>query len=214
METKRKPKIYVVEGQNGSGKETTCKLLRDRLELQGLKVAVIDYPQYGKKSAKMVEMYLNKELTNDVRDIPPYLSGLFYAVDRGLDYHLYIKHELDRVDVIIFDRYSSANILYQTGLIEDKEEKLEYARFMLELEHNRVGIPVPDKVFLLTLPNDLRKTSDGDLHEADAEFEQEVFDNQRFIANEFGWIIVNCYESGVRLTPCEVIDKIEKEIRK
>jgi len=71
-------KLVVLEGIDGSGKGTQAKLLRERLAREGFETEAISFPQYGKKSAGLIEEYLN----GTYEDVNPYAASLFYAVDR------------------------------------------------------------------------------------------------------------------------------------
>jgi len=52
-------KFIVFEGLDGSGKSTQTKLMVKRLKQEGYNSVAYDFPQYGKKSAGLVEEYLN-----------------------------------------------------------------------------------------------------------------------------------------------------------
>lgn len=56
---KKKGLFIVLDGTDGSGKATQTKLLAKKLRREGYKVEKIDFPQYGRKSAALVEEYLN-----------------------------------------------------------------------------------------------------------------------------------------------------------
>ncbi len=51
----KKGKLIVIEGTDGSGKATQSELLAKRLHKDGYSVELIDFPQYGKPSAAMVD---------------------------------------------------------------------------------------------------------------------------------------------------------------
>ena len=54
-----KGKFIVIDGTDGSGKGTQANLLVEKLKEQGYDVEIADFPQYGDKSAALVEEYLN-----------------------------------------------------------------------------------------------------------------------------------------------------------
>ena len=70
--------MIVIEWIDGTGKETQTNLLIKRIKEKGGKTAKTDFPQYGKKSAKMVEYYLNGKF-GKAEEVSPYLSSFFYA---------------------------------------------------------------------------------------------------------------------------------------
>jgi len=51
----QKGKFIVIDGTDGSGKATQAEILVARLTSMNLPVAMIDFPQYGHKSAGLVE---------------------------------------------------------------------------------------------------------------------------------------------------------------
>ena len=71
----------MVEGTDGSGKGTQTQLLFDRLKQEGYNVEQISFPQYGERSATMVEDYLNGKF-GTADEVGPYRASIFYAVDR------------------------------------------------------------------------------------------------------------------------------------
>ena len=60
----RKGKLIVLEGLDGSGKETQSKLLVDRLNKEGYKAIRVSFPNYGQPQCSMVEEYLKGNYTN------------------------------------------------------------------------------------------------------------------------------------------------------
>ena len=172
-------KFFVIDGTDGSGKTVQCKLLIERLEKEGYKVKSADFPQYGQKSAGLVEEYLNGKYGQ----VNPYASSIFYAVDR-FDASFKIRQWLEEGYVVVCNRYVTANAGHQGGKITDPQERKKYFDWLLNLEHSMFGIPKPDINIILHVPaetsqllvdkkdSSVRKYVDGkkrDLHEADME---------------------------------------------
>ena len=57
----KKGKFIVIDGTDGSGKATQTDLLVMKIRKSGRRVKIFDFPQYGTKSAGLVEEYLNGE---------------------------------------------------------------------------------------------------------------------------------------------------------
>ena len=147
MQTKVAGKFFVIDGTDGSGKTVQCKLLIERLEKEGYKVKSVDFPQYGQKSAGLVEEYLNGKYGQ----VNPYASSIFYAVDR-FDASFKIRQWLDEGYVLVCNRYVTANAGHQGGKIHDPVERKKYFDWLLEMEYGTFGIPKPDLNIILHVP--------------------------------------------------------------
>ncbi len=77
----KKGAFIVLDGTDGSGKATQTKLLLKKLRGAGHKAELIDFPQYGKKSAGLIEEYLNGRYGKP-ESVGPYRASIFYACDR------------------------------------------------------------------------------------------------------------------------------------
>src|SRR6266403_2732213 len=145
---KPRGKFIVIDGTDGSGKTTQFKLLQDTLQAEGYEVETTDFPQYGKKSAGLVEEYLNGKYGNEVN---PYASSIFYAVDR-FDASKQMQEWLDQGKIILSNRYVLASAGHQGGKIEDKDERVKFFRWLNNLEYKIFGIPQPDLNIILHVP--------------------------------------------------------------
>lgn len=99
--------FLVLEGIDGSGKETQVKLLADKLKKLGHNVEMLDFPDYETEQGKKIGQFLNHEieLTNEE------LARL-YAEDRKL--HMpKLKAWLNEGKIVIADRYAYSNLAYQ-----------------------------------------------------------------------------------------------------
>lgn len=203
--------LIVIEGLDGSGKKTQVKLLIDRLRDEGYDVYHLDYPNYESKSSELVKMYLQGEISKDANDINPYLSSLFYASDRGISYiKEWKKDYMNKDTIFIADRYTTSNMLYQAAKIKNKEEKDKYLDWLWDLEFNKIGLPVPDKVIFLDVNNDITKelTEDRpnkidngegkDIHEMDLELQKDSYENAKYLVDKYGWVVVNCVDGDMK----------------
>ncbi len=138
-----KGKFIVLEGIDGSGKATQAKLLIKYFKKRGNKVKEIDFPQYGQKSAGLIEEYL----TGKYGKIDAYKASVFYAVDR-YDASFKIKKWLKEGNIIIADRYISSNAGHQGGKL-DKKERQKYFKWLYDLEYGIFEIPRPDLTIIL-----------------------------------------------------------------
>ncbi len=148
-------KFIVFEGLDGSGKSTQGKLLIEYLKREGYKVAKIDFPQYGKKSAGLVEEYLRGEYGTS-KEVGPYRASIFYACDR-YDASFKIRKWLREGRVVISDRYIASNIGHQGGKIKSKKERKKFIEWLYNLEYNIFGIPKPDIILVLKTSASLAK---------------------------------------------------------
>ena len=222
---KAKGKLIVIDGVDGSGKGTQTKMLADTLKAEGYVFELTDFPQYGQKSAGLVEEYLNGKYGQ----VDPYKSSVFYAVDR-FDASFKIRQWLDEGKIVISNRYVTASAGHQGGKIPNQAERIKYFKWLDNLEYNIFGIPKPDLNILLHVPakvaqklvdrksKDLRKYAAGkkrDLHEKDLkhlENAEKVFiEISRLFPNTK---MVECVERGVLLNPQQVHNKVWNLVRR
>jgi|SRR3989344_827151 len=234
----KKGKFFVIEGVDGSGKATQTKLLVGALEKSGYDVVKLDFPQYGQKSAGMVENYLTG-IYGKSEEVGPYRGSIFYAMDR-YDAGFKIKKWLDEGRVVIADRYVASNIGHQGGkIVKNKKEWAKYIDWLHDLEYNIFNIPKPDYTFVLKISPELsmqmsNKITDKekqkkrvtylgshkkqDIHEADKNHLENSLKSYVAISKKYPkyYKIIECEEKG-KFLPIEVIHKkvlelVEKKI--
>lgn len=219
-----KGKLFVIEGTDGSGKGTQTKLLVKKLEHLGYDVATQDFPRYGKKSAGLVEEYLNGRYGTAV-EVGPYRASIFYACDRyaaSFD----IKEWLDEGKIVILNRYVSSNMGHQACKIEDETERAKYLQWLDELEFGLFGIPRPTTVFFLYVPAEIGQqlvekkglrqyiegTQSKDIHEADLTHLKAAEATYKSIAKEYGWKQIDCVVDGKLRSIEEIHEAILQEV--
>lgn len=217
--------FIVIDGIDGSGKGTQVEILRKHFEELGKKVKILDYPRYGHTSSFMVQKYLNGEYG---KTLSPKLASIFYAIDR-YDSSFDIKKDLENYDYIISNRYVSANMIHQTGKIENDVEAKEFLDWLYDLEYNIFWIPKPDKVIFLNVTPEvsqklvLKKAEreylkDGkkmDLHEEDINHLQNAWEKAMKVVEIYDdWVKIDCIENGEILPIDAITQKILVEIEK
>ena len=75
-------KLFVIDGTDGSGKQTQSSLLKERLQKDGIDFKSISFPNYDSPSAALVKMYLEGKSGENQKDVSPYIASTFYAADR------------------------------------------------------------------------------------------------------------------------------------
>ncbi len=222
----RAGRFIVIDGSDGTGKATQMKLLVDNLKLDGYQVEVTDFPQYGQKSAGMVEEYLNGKYGQ----VGPYAASTFYAIDR-FDASFKLRQWLSEGKVVVSNRYVTASAGHQGGKVADRAERIKFFRWLDQLEYGTFGIPKPDLNVILHVPAEtaqrlVDRKSEGDrayvsgkkrdLHEADLNHLKRAEEVFHEIAELFpNTKLVECVEEGGRLlSPTEVQQKVWQLVRR
>lgn len=146
----QKGKLIVIEGPDGSGKTEQWKLLAQRLKKEGRNVELVDFPQYSKISAGLINNYL-RGIYGKPDDVSPYAASLFYAVDR-YDLAFKMREWLGEGKVILANRYVASNGGHQGGKIQNQHERRKFLGWLYQTEYQILGIPKPDLNVFLDLP--------------------------------------------------------------
>ena len=147
-------KLIVFEGTDGSGKSTQSKMMAQRLEQEGVKFRIIDFPRYGNPFAEPARLYLQGVLGDKPGDVGAYPASVLYAVDRYASYKEDWGKAYESGEVILANRYTTSNAVHQASKLPDGE-RLPYLDWLYDLEYGKLGLPKPDLVIYLDLPNQL-----------------------------------------------------------
>ncbi|MFQ5620604.1 MAG: dTMP kinase [Candidatus Nanoarchaeia archaeon] len=217
-----KGKFIVICGTDGSGKGTQVKLLAERLQNEGHKVKVTDFPRYGEPSAKLVEEYLNGKY-GSADEVGPKVASIFYACDRYAA-SFEMKKWLEEGCIVLSNRYTSANKGHQMGKIESTEEKNEFLQWLDDLEYGLFGIPKEDLNVLLYVPADVgQKLVDKkdarsytekkrDIHEANLDHLKKAAEAYKYVANKEGWTIIECAPNNQLMTIEQIHENLYNEV--
>lgn len=217
-------KLIVFEGaSDGIGKSTQIELLRKRLEDEGYIIVNHHFPSYGTYHGAPVEQYLDGNL-GEISDLSPYFINSLYAVDRACAWNTELKSLYEDGKILLFDRYTTSSLMYQSAKIKDMNEKISFLDYVSDFEYRKLGIQEPDIVIFLTAPfemiSEMRKgrvQNDGiqnDLHERDSTYLREVYDNAMFVANYLSWNIIQCNDGDKLRDREDIHEEIYKLVRK
>ena len=194
-------RLIVIDGTDWSGKKTQIALLEQHLKDQWYDVEKIDFPQYGHKSAGLVEDYLNGKY-GQADEVTPYQGSLFYALDR-YEASFTMKKWLAEGKVVLCDRYVSANMWHQAWKIEDIHERDVFLDWVQDLEYNILNIPKPDfNIFLYVDPEMSRNLAlkvqkpnmdkAKDIHENSSDHMRKASEAFLYVSKKYGWKQINC----------------------
>ena len=224
----KRAKILVIEGTDGSGKETQSKLLFDYLNNSGLKVKRYSFPIYDSPTGRIVggpylgkgeigESYFSETSTN----VDPLVSSMYYAADRRYNFLNEIEDELYKNDIIILDRYTTSNMGHQACKAKTKKLRKRILKFIETLEFDLCELPRPDKVIFLHMPfeatKELRKNrtfSDG--NESNETYLRNAERTYIELAFMYNWDYINCIKTDAFRSKEDIksIEEINDEIKK
>lgn len=217
----KKGKLFVIDGTDGSGKQTQFQKLQERLDKEGIEYRTVSFPNYDSPSSSLVKMYLSGEFGKNAKDVNPYIASTFYAADRYATFKKDFQEYYENGGIILADRYTTANMVHQSGKIEDKDELDKYLDWLWDFEFNMYGLPIPDEVFFLNMPVDksleLMKNRDNkftndskkDIHESDENHLRDAHRAACYVAQKYDWFEINCVDANDNI---RTIDDIHEEI--
>ncbi len=219
-------KLFVIDGTDGSGKQTQFEKLQNRLTEDNVKYKVVSFPNYESPSSSLVKMYLSGEFGEDPKQISPYIASTFYAADRYATYKKEFEEYYQNGGIILADRYTTANMVHQAGKIEKEEEREKFMNWLFDLEFNLYGIPKPTEVFFLNMPtaiaqelmknreNKFSHTQEKDIHERNGKHLEESYRAACSVSKKYGWYEIQCAPNGKLKTVEEIHEEIYKEVKR
>lgn len=217
--SRRKGKLIVIDGTDGSGKGTQTQLLLDYLEKKEVTHKFIDFPRYYTSfHGKMVGRYLAGEF-GSLDSASPYLSSLFYAMDR-LTARDEIVDWLEEGNLVVANRYTTSSMAFQTARVE-KAQQQEFINWLYAMEYKEHKLPKEDLVIFLYVPveisqkliekKDARAYTKGrkkDINEANVQYQKDVLNLYLELARKYKhWVVIECVDAQGELYPVETIHK-------
>ena len=219
-------KLFVIDGTDGSGKQTQFEKLKERLTEEGIDYRVVSFPNYDDPSSSLVKMYLSGEFGENAKEVSPYIASTFYAADRYATYKRFLEKYYQEGGLILADRYTTANMVHQAGKIKEKKEREKFLDWLWDFEFNLYGLPVPTKAFFLNMPpeyalklmehreNKFTHTDQKDIHERDKNHIIDSYEAACDLVDKYNWYDVKCVKNS-EIRPIEEIhEEIYEEIKK
>ncbi len=213
-------KLFVIDGTDGSGKQTQFECLKERLNNEKIEYMTVSFPRYENPTSTLVKMYLSGEFGESAKDISPYISSTFFAADRYASYKTEFGQYYNNGGIVLADRYTTANMVHQAGKILDLQQRDNFLNWLWDFEFNLYGIPVPTQVFFLNMPpdyslelikdreNKFTHTKDKDIHERDKSHIIDSYNAACYVAKKYNWYSIDC----VKDNKIRSIEEIHEEV--
>lgn len=222
----KKGKLFVIDGTDGSGKQTQFQKLQERLDKEGIEYKTVSFPNYDSPSSSLVKMYLSGEFGENAKDVSPYIASTFYAADRYATYKKDLEEYYNNGGLILADRYTTANMVHQAGKISDEKEREKFLDWLWDFEFNLYGLPVPTEAFFLNMPpeyafklmenrkNKFTHEDKKDIHERDKNHIIDSYNAACSLVDKYNWYEVKCVKEDKLRTIEDIHEEIYKEIKK
>ena len=219
-------KLFVIDGTDGSGKQTQFNKLKERFDKEGVEYKVASFPNYDHISSSLVKMYLSGEFGENAKDVSPYIASTFYAADRYATFQTGYKEYYENGGIILADRYTTANMVHQAGKISDKEERKKFLDWLWEFEFKLYGLPIPTEVFFLNMPveksielmnnreNKFTHSAKKDIHESDKQHLIDAHNAACDVAKDYNWYEINCIKDDKIRTIEDIHKEIYEQVKK
>lgn len=200
-------KLIIIEGTDGSGKQTQTELIYKKLKEENLKIKKVSFPDYKSRSSELVKMYLAGEFGENANDVNPYAASILYSVDRFASFKRKWEKFYNEDGIIISDRYTTSNMVHQASKIENSSEQERYLEWLVDLEWNKIGLPKPDLVFFLDVPfefsqklmsereNKITGEDEKDIHEKNKEYLKNAYNFSKKLVDKYNWRLINCVKN-------------------
>ncbi len=216
---KRKGKLIVIDGGDGSGKTTQAQLLIEYLKNKGYPVKYYDFPRYYSSfHGRLVGRFLSGEFGN-LDSVSPYLASLAYALDRAS-----VKEEMEdwlaKGGIIVCNRYVTSNMAHQSARLP-QEKREEFIKWIDELEYRQHKMPRPDLVIYLYVPwqismhltakksNNRGYVKGFDIAEKDINHRQEAEKMYLYLAKkQKKWVKIDCTVEGKILPVKKIFEQL------
>ena len=219
-------KLFVIDGTDGSGKQTQFTKLQERLTKEGIEYKTVSFPNYDSPSSSLVKMYLSGEFGTNAQEISPYIASTFYAADRYATFQTGYKKYYEEGGIILADRYTTSNMVHQAGKIKDKKERDKFLKWLWDFEFKLYGLPIPTEVFFLNMPtekalelmkdrkNKFDENAKKDIHESNETHMRDAYKAACDVAKDYNWFEIKCMKDNKLRTIEDIHEEIYNEVKK
>jgi len=222
---RKKGRLVVIDGADGSGKATQTKKLLSYFKKQKIKNKYITFPRYYTSfHGRHVGRFLTGEFGGN-NEVSPYLSSLSFALDR-LTARDEIMEWLKEGNIVVADRYVSASMAHQGSKMPAKKRKA-FLDWLFDMEYKEHKLPKEDVVLYLYVPvktaqklikkKGIRKYVKGkDKAEEDVKHQQKSVNMYKQLVGKYKhWEMIECVDKKNNLlSKDEVHEKVLKVLRK
>jgi dTMP kinase len=212
-----KGKLIVIEGSDGSGKQTQSDMLVEALRAADVHVTYFDFPRYETSlGGRLVKDSLTGAF-GDFVALHPKQASLPYAIDRaGARDNLVSALEHG---VVVCNRYVPSNIGHQGGKFKDTKDQDEFIAWLEGLEYGELKLPRPVLTVFLHVPYDfslklmLAQGRALDQHESNKGHLTAAIGVYLRLGNERNdWCVVECVQDGALRTRKDIHSEIMRRI--
>ena len=214
----------VIEGIDGSGKNTLAKNLQAKIQELGNEVEVVSFPRHKEEfSSDLVDKFLYEGLRFDNDEHKALREGMLYAIDRMVSLTRVQESGKSRYmewkegKTFIFDRYLTSNFIHRCNTMT-REELNRYMMQMEYVEYDLMGIPKPDITFVLSVKpevsyqNIIKRGRETDENES-LENLTKSYENLEYLCKTRGYTLVDCCRLNENneyemLSREEILDKV------
>ena len=219
-------KLFVIDGTDGSGKQTQSNLLKERLKKDGIDFKSVSFPNYDSPSSTLVKMYLEGDFGENQKDVSPYIASTFYAADRYATYKKDFEEYYNNGGIIIADRYTTSNMIHQAGIIKDKQEREKFLKWLWDFEFNLYGLPIPTEVIFLNMPpdytekliqdreNKITHEKQKDIIEKNKQNTIDAYNNALELVKKYNWYEIKCVKDDKIRTIEDINGEIYELVKK
>ncbi|MGA1862449.1 dTMP kinase [Deferribacter thermophilus] len=205
MQQTKRPYFLVIDGIDGSGKSTQCKLLSNYLSTKK-----VDFILTKEPGGTEVGNILRNILISSEYNIEPETELLLYSADRLEHQKKVIEPALENNKIIICDRFISSTYAYQVfgrGLNIDTLKLLEKLT-VFYWPNLTILIDIPIKI---ALERAIKRLKEYEKIDSEGKFEKEGLNFYKKVRDGFIWYSKN-YKNVIILDGNKDIESLSKEI--
>lgn len=207
--------FVVIDGADGTGKDTQATKLVATAKRRGLTVAHFAFPNYSTIVGRDIKAYQSGSF-GEMDTVHPRVISYLYAVNR-YESQTALNSALSSKDLVIAARYASSNLVYSSVRVPISERP-DFQRRIEQLDYDVLGNPQEDAVVCLDLPLELsdqliakRNLGRRDINDENRAYRQSVRNEyQRLATERANWHLIDCTENNQIRSIASISDEITK----